>query len=204
MEGKLQELTDRLYKDGVEKASQEAKGILEKAHQEAEALRAKAATEASSVVNSAKAEAEQLKSKALAEIKMAGEQAVATLKSEITNLLATSALSASVKSAVDDAAFVKDLVKDLLAKWDPQNPEVALVLPEKKRADFDKLFQAKAGETLGKGVELKFETRMEGGFRLEPRDGSFVLSFTDRDFQQFFQSFLKVRAKEILFPSPKV
>jgi V/A-type H+/Na+-transporting ATPase subunit E len=53
---------------------------------------------------------------------------------------------------------------------------------------------------LESGVELKFQSRMDGGFKIGPKDNSFVLSFSDRDFNQFFQSFLRPRAKEILFP----
>ncbi|NNM67718.1 MAG: V-type ATP synthase subunit E [Spirochaetales bacterium] len=201
MEGKLQELTDRLYREGVEKASTEAKAILEKAQKEAQVVITKAKAEAEAVTSAAKNEAEQLKSKALSEVKMAGEQAIATLKLEITNLLTASALSSGVKTSFQDVAFVQELIKELVAKWDPKNAELDLVLPASRQKELSQAFQAKSSEILAKGVELKFEARMDGGFRIEPKDGSFVLSFTDRDFLQFFQSFLKARAKEILFPA---
>lgn len=204
MEGKLQELTNRLYQEGVEKANSEAKALLDKAQKEAAALVAKAKSEAESLVQQAKNEAQQLKTKALSEVKMAGEQSLSTVKQELVGLLTQSALNGAVKSALQDGAFIQSVVKELISKWDPSAPlDLNVVLPEASKKELGDLFKAKSADILSKGVELKFEARMEGGFRIEPKDGSFILSFTDKDFNQFFQSFLKARSKEILFPGEK-
>jgi len=62
------------------------------------------------------------------------------------------------------------------------------------------ILKNKANDILNKVIELKFDTRMDNGFKIGPKDKSFILSFTEKDFTQFLQSFLKVKTKEILFP----
>jgi V/A-type H+/Na+-transporting ATPase subunit E len=205
MEGKLQELTQRLYHEGVEKANAEGKALIEKAKRESDSHLAKTKAEAEALILRAQKESEQIKAKALSEVKMAAEQAVTTLKNEVANLLSSGALTKAVSSSLNDVLFIQSLIKDIVAKWDGASAGngLLLILPETKRKELDEIFKAKSSDMLKNGLEIKFEGRMEGGFKLEPKDGSFVLSFTEKDFNQFFQSFLKVRAKEILFPSEK-
>ena len=95
MNSKLQGLTERLYKEGIEKARTEAAEILKKANDEAAQIITKAKTEAETLQKNSQAEAEQLLSRTKSEAKMAGEQAITTLKQEIVNLLSQSSLTAN-------------------------------------------------------------------------------------------------------------
>lgn len=200
MESKLQELTQKIYQDGIEKANSEAKALLDNAKKEAEQILAEAKKEAEALKTNAKKEAELLGQKTNAEIKVAGEQAMSLLKQEITAILAKNTISANVSDVVNSKELIADVVKVVATKMGSEEMDLNVILPEKSKADFEAFFKKEMSSFLNKGMELKFEDRMAGGFKVTPKDGSYVLSFTEDDFVNFFQSFLRPKAKKILFP----
>lgn len=201
MEAKLQELTKKIYKEGVEKAKVEADDILKSANEKSEQIITDAQKEAENIIDKAKRETSQLKDKVLSELELAGNQSITSLKQKITNLLSTNSLNEDIKKVTSDNNFIKDIIKEIVNKWtsDSKKMDINLILPEKNKDELIKFYKGKSKEILDKGVELKFENRMDGGFKIGPKDGSFILSFTDKDFENFFASFLKPKTKEILF-----
>ena len=199
MESKLQELTQKIYQDGIEKANGEAKALLDNAKKEAEQILADAKKEAEALKANAKKEAELLEQKTNAEIKVAGEQAMSLLKQEITTILAKNTISENVGEVVNSKELIADIVKIVAAKMGSEDMDLNIILSEKSKKDFEAFFKKEIASFLSKGMELKFEERMAGGFKITPKDGSYVLSFTEDDFVNFFQSFLRPKAKKILF-----
>ena len=201
MDEKIKELTNKIYQEGVEKAKSDGKGIIDSAKGEAEKIIAGARNEAENIIANARKESEQLKIKTISELRMSSNQAKESLKQEIVNILSNASISESVKKSLNDVEFVKILIKDIVTKWDNsgKNMDLTLSLPEKTKSEFETFLKSKGNEILSKGVEIKFEGRMDNGFKIGPKDNSFILSFTDKDFLQFFQSFLKPKTKEILF-----
>jgi len=202
---KIQELTEKIYQDGIEKV-QEERVILDNARKEGNALIESAKKEAESIVRNAQNEATQVKGKLESEMKIASNQALSLLKQQIADLLSQAALGSTVGQAVKDVEFIKSVIQTIVAKWNlsQTNLDLTIVLPEEQKEEFLKLFKSKAGEILGKGVELKFQGRMGGGFVIGPSDNSYKLSFSEKDFIQFFKSFLRQKTKEILFPGNSV
>jgi len=201
MESKLQELTEKIYKEGVLKAEEEAKGILENAKGEAEDIINKAKKDAEEITNKAKSESEQLKNKTLSELKMSGNQAISLLKQNIIDLLVNNTLADDTKKITGDVNFIKEIINQIVSKWSPENKNIdlELILPDKMKNELVGYFKNKVKDVLNKGIELKFDARMDNGFKIGPKDKSFILSFTEKDFTQFLQSFLKAKTKEILF-----
>lgn len=202
MESKLQELTSKIYQEGVERSKNEGKEIVDRARDEAGQLLAAAKLEAERIVSAARTEADQLRVRVISEVKMAGGQAVAALKQEITNLVSQSAFAGGAKTAFNDIQFVQDLIKEIVSQWGTGKGgnDLNLILPDKAKADMQKFFGAKSQELLTKGLSITFDGRFDNGFRIGPKDNSFVLSFTDKDFISLFQGYLKTRTREILFP----
>ena len=63
MENKLQELTDKLYKEGLSKGKEEGEAILAKANEKATQIIEDARKQAAAILKAACAEAEDLKAK---------------------------------------------------------------------------------------------------------------------------------------------
>jgi V/A-type H+-transporting ATPase subunit E len=70
MQNKLQELTDKIYNEGVLKAREEADGLLANARKEAALIVANAQKEADSILTSAQKKAEEVKRNLDGELKM--------------------------------------------------------------------------------------------------------------------------------------
>ena len=86
---KIQELTSKLYSEGVEKGREEADKIVAAAYSQREQILKEAKENANEIITMAKKEAAELKEHTEAELKLYASQSSAALKSEITNLVTT-------------------------------------------------------------------------------------------------------------------
>ncbi len=202
MQKKLQELTEKIYQEGVDKANQEAEKIISDAKAEAKKTLDQAQKEAESKIGKAEKEAEDLKKNAMNELKLSARQAMSDLKQEVTNLIQAKAIKPETQEAFKEAAFTKEIIQTVVKNWDPNSDEAVdlkVLLPEKKQKEFEAYFKDKAKDLLNKGLEVDFDERVKGGFKIGPKDGSYLVSFSDEDFEHFFKLYLRPRLIEMLF-----
>ena len=110
MENKLQQLTQKLYDEGLEKGRAEAERLVSEAKSEAAKIIADAKAEAEAIVKAAEAKAEDTAKNSMTEIALAGKQAVARIKEEISSLIAAESTFSAVKAANLDPEFVKAML----------------------------------------------------------------------------------------------
>ena len=89
---KLQELTQKLYNEGLSKGKEEGEALLAKAQQEAEEIVKKAQAEADAIVEKAKKEAQDHKTKVEGDVKMASAQALQATKAGIEEIIVASSI----------------------------------------------------------------------------------------------------------------
>lgn len=196
MENKLQELTRKIYDEGIEKARQEAAVIIAEARRQAEDLTLNAQKEAGEIVKQANKNAEEIQRNARSEIRMSSKQAVSALRQQIATLITAKVVDAPVKDALSDKAFIGDLIRKALENF---NGNAALVLPAADEKALEQYFGNRLNQVLSPGVEVSFDDRFKGGFKIGPKDNSYVISFTDEDFSGFFRSFMRPRTINLLF-----
>ena len=98
---KIQELTDKLYREGVEKGNAEGMRLVEKAKAEADKLVADARKEADEIVDKARKQAQELDANTKSELKLYAGQALSALKSEIVNVVSDKLVKDTVKELMD-------------------------------------------------------------------------------------------------------
>ena len=103
MQNKLQELTEKLYAEGLSKGKQEGEEFLAKAKVQAEDIVAKAHAEAAAILAAANKKAEDLKTKVQSDLKMAANQCVAATKKDIETLFVGKMTDEAVKKALSSA-----------------------------------------------------------------------------------------------------
>ena len=202
MQDKLQELTDRLYNEGLSKGKQEGEELLQKAHAEADHIVADAKAEAERIIAQANKEAEELKTKVTADIKMAATQSIAVTKQEIEKMVVMNAAEQGVKANLSSTDFVKELVKDVVKAFNPDNAApvaLDLILPEALKKDVEPFVKNEIGKMFKSEVRVDFSKKMNGGFKVAPQDGGYVLQFTDDEFTQLIANYLRPATKKILF-----
>ncbi|MBP5572965.1 MAG: hypothetical protein J6X40_02225 [Bacteroidales bacterium] len=202
MQDKLQELTDRLYNEGLSKGKQEGEELLRKAHEEAEGIVADAKAEAERIIAQANKEAEELKTKVTADVKMAATQSIAVTKQEIEQMVVTQAAQQGVKANMGNTDFVKELIMSVIRAFNPQNASpvgLDLILPEALKAQVEPFVQNEIAQQFKGEVKVDYSKKMNGGFKVAPREGGYMLQFTDEEFTQLIANYLRPATKKILF-----
>ncbi len=204
MQKKLQELTEKLYQEGIDKANEESKKIVKEAKKKADDMISKAKKEADKIIKEAEKKSEEIRNNGLNELQLASKQAVSELKQRIANLIEMKVVESKTKEAFDDKDFTKNLILTVVKKWSSDSEsrvDLKVLLPEKQQKEFEKFFESKAKKLLDKGLEIEFSEKVKSGFRIGPKDGSYLISFTDKDFENFFKIFLRPRLIEMLYKS---
>ena len=200
MNDKLQQLTDKLYNEGLSKGKQEGEAILAEAKKKAEAIVAQANRQAEEIIGKAKADAEDSRHKVESDVKMASTQSLQATKKDIENLLVAKIAAEPVKASLADGAFLKEIIKEVAKKFSAENPEdLALVLPEKLQKELEPFVTGELAKTLGKEVKVSFSKKIAGGLTIGPADGSYFVSLTDETFSELIGEYLRPATKKLLF-----
>ena len=200
MQNKLQELTDKLYNEGLAKGKQEGEEILAKAKVQAEEIVAKAKAEAAAIVSAANKEAEDLKTKVQGDLKMAASQSVAATKKDIETLVVTKTTAGEVAKALTSAEFVKEVIMAVAKGFNAEEPvDLEVVLPETLKADLEAFVTKELTAVLNAKVEASFTKKIAGGFTIGPKDGGYFISFTEETFNALISEYLRPATKKILF-----
>ena len=197
---KLQELTQKLYQEGLSKGKAEGEAILEKAKAEAEEIVKKAREEAEAIILKAEKEAADHKAKVEGDVKMAAIQAIQATRSRIENLIVAKMTDAPVKQALSEEAYLKEIITAVARNFSAQEScDIALVLPEALRDSLEPFISGELRKVIGKGVEASFSKKIAGGFKIGPKDGSYFISMTDETFSALIGEYLRPGTKAILF-----
>ena len=195
MENKIQELTEKIYAEGVEKGKLEAERLVDEAKAKAADIVKDAQKQAEAIVAAAEKKASELAANTRSEIKLYGAQAVGALKSEATDIITDAVVKAAVKEALAGDT-IKALLVKIAERWSA-NEQIVISTSE---ADELKAYFAKnAKALLDKGVEIKQVNGVKTSFSIAPADGSYKVNFGEGEFEAFFKAFLRPQMVELLF-----
>lgn len=200
MSNKLQELTDKLYNEGLSKGKEEGEFLLAKAQKQADEIVAGARAEAASIVAAAQKDAASLKEKAESDIRMAAAQSLQTAKKSIEDLLLGTLVSDKVGTALSDPEFIKKIIVAVAEKFNAEEScDLSLVLPSSLQSELEPWVKDGLGKALGKGVQAQFSKRLAGGFTIGPKDGSWYVSLSDETFRELISGYIRPVTRKILF-----
>jgi len=202
MQNKLQELTDKLYVEGLSKGKQEAEEMVAKAGKEAAEIISKAKEEYSKIISKANKDAEDIRLKMEMEVKMASRQSLTALKNQIENSIVANGFNKPVSEITDKVSFLKSLIEAAIASFNPKSGDsvsLSLLLPENKRNELDSFLKSEIISQLKGGVDIVFDNKITTGFKIGPKEEGYHISFTDKDLQQLFSEYLKLKTREFLF-----
>ncbi len=201
MNTKLQELTDKIYQEGIAKGNEEAEKIVADAKKEADDIVQKAKKEAEQIHTDAQKKAKEIEESTKSELKLSAKQTLNSLKQDITNLLTSKIVEESVKNSVNDNDFFKKIIEITVQNWTQKegSSELTVLLNENQEKDLMDYFRNNAKSLLDSGLEIKGGKEIKSGFQVGPKDGSYKVSFTEDDFNNYFKEYLRPRLIELLF-----
>ena len=197
---KLQELTQKLYEEGLAKGKQDGEALLQKAQSEAEGIVKQAQEEAEAILAKARKDAEDFKVKVEGDVKMAAQQAVQATRSDIENLVVAKVVDGTVDKALANEDYIKGIITAVAQKFSADEPaDLSLILPENLKKSLEPFVKNELGKLLGKGIDASFSKKVAGGFKIGPKDGGYFVSLTDETFKDLIGSYLRPATKKLLF-----
>ena len=196
MDSKIQELTDKLLNEGVEKGKEKAQEIISQAKEQAEKIINEAKQQAEDIKAEADKDAKALDHNTKAELKMFCGQAVSALKTEIADVVTDNVVKQAVKEVVDDKKFMQEFMLKLAEKWGAQED---IVISAQDAEALKAVFAKKAKALLDKSVKIQQVNGKDTLFTVEPADGAYKVNVGNEECEDYFKSFLRPQLVEMLF-----
>ncbi|MFR9129293.1 MAG: hypothetical protein ACLVJK_05160 [Alistipes putredinis] len=186
MENKLQQLTQKLYDEGLEKGRAEAERLVAEAKTNAAKIVKEAEAQAAKILAEANTKAQDVEKNAMTEISLAGKQALSKIKAEISSMIIAKSTAPAVKAATLDPEFVKQMLLTVAKNWsgaDSSKNQLKALLPEAEQKAFEATFEAAAKERLLPQASRWVIRRRSGrDSRWVPKTAATTFSFSDQDF----------------------
>jgi len=198
MEIQMQELIDKIKKEGIESASEESARIKNEAAEEASRIIAAAQKEAADIVDRGKADAERSEKAGKAALEQASRNLLLAFKMEVQSLLDKVCVQAAASAYSEDT--LKKVLPELLKAWGAKSgtDSINLLLTE---ADLGKLKSWATGALdaeLKKGLELKSDRNLSAGFKIANKDGSAYYDFSAESVAELLSAYLNPQLAELL------
>lgn len=198
MNAKLQELTEKIYQEGVQKGQTEAEKIIADARLEAKKIISEATSEAERQLTEAHKKSDELQKNVNSELQMAFRQTLTSLKQHVAGLIATKASAESVTAAVQSEQFLLSVLTTAAGQWQ-SNSGTIVQLPESLALETRKFLEAQIARSFTGGLTIEYVKEIRAGFIIQPSDGSYKISFTDESLTSFFKGFLRPKLVEMLY-----
>ena len=197
MDIQLQELIEKIKKEGIDSAKEEAAKLKAGATAEAKEIIEQAKHQADAMIAKAKADAEQSEKSGVAALEQASRNLLLAFKGEIQGLL-DKLVSDSVHSNYSDE-MIKGILPDLIKNWTEKNSDsVEVLLSEKDVEKLDDVFRSRLASVVKGGVEIKAGKNIEGGFIISEKDGSAFYDFSAEAVANMLSAYLNPKLTEIL------
>jgi len=198
----VQLLTEKIYREGVEKAENRGQELIDEARKKAREIVAEAEKKAQLIIETAEKNAASIKTKTEAEIRLASRQAIGDLKQRINNLIIWQVTQKPISAAMQDVEFIQSLIRKLLEYWLKhfgRADQIKILLPKEDLAKYDDFLENQVNSFLSKGAVVEFDDSLSNGFRIEHDGSGFKISFTDSDFENYFRSHARPATYKFLF-----
>ena len=193
----LKELIERIKREGVGEAEQQASQIIKTAEEEARAIVDKAQEQARSVTEKAEADARRFEEASREAIRQAGRDLVLQTEQEIKRLF-RSLLNREIGKTMDET-LLKEAILTLIKAWgEKSGEELVIEVPEQSVKAVQNYLIDQAAGAFQAGVEIHPSDRLEKGFRVSQKDGSAFYDFSDVGLTDFLLEYLNPKVSEIL------
>jgi V/A-type H+-transporting ATPase subunit E len=196
MDAKIQELTDKIYREGVEKGNEEAQRLVAEAKVQVKKLIRDAEDEASRILADAGKQVAELRKNTVSELKLYAAQSVEALKSEVTNLITGQIVSDNVKAVAADPEFMKKVILEMAKGWAEHESVTIQTSDAKALTDY---FASHAKDLLNKSVKIEQISGKPASFVISPAGGSYKITFGEDELAAYFKEFLRPQVIEMLF-----
>ena len=198
MEVQLQELIDRIKKDGVEAAEAEAEAILESSKEKAEKIISDAQAEADRILLNAKNENDRMVKSSEDAIRQAGRNLLISFRESVTREL-NAIVSENITEVYSSQSLAK-LIVTVVESWTskPDAEDLSVILNSEDLKELEETLLAALKEKALKGITLKANDNFDGGFRISVNNGSAYYDYSAEAVVDMLSNYLSPRVTKLL------
>jgi V/A-type H+/Na+-transporting ATPase subunit E len=197
MEVQVQELIDRIRRDGVDEAERKAREIVASAEEKARGLVAEAEAKAQGILDAAEKERAKAEESGKAALEQAARNLLIAFRESVGKTL-SSVVSVETQTAFSEKTL-EEAIPLILSSWKGKDSEdLSVLLPLQDLGKFEAFFTAKLSAELKKGVELKPMPGFKAGFRIVERKGEAYYDFSAEAVAEMLSQYLNARLQEIM------
>lgn len=203
MEVQLQELIEKIKKDGVGVAEEKAAQILQDAENKANGIVKEAETKAETIVKKAKEEEERFEKASVSSIRQAARNTIIAFRESLIAQL-DAIIKIETQNRYDGSiltSLIPEVVKSLIKKENSNGAQV--LLKEKDAKDIEKSLLAAFKTKLMEGVNVIPDYNIKAGFKVSEKGASSYCDFTNESVAEAFSAYLSPRLREILKEASK-
>ena len=203
MDVQLQELIDKIKKDGIANAESEAQKIIAEAEKKAQSIIADAEEKSQEIIKNAKAETSKMEKAREEAIIQAGRNMLLSFKdsllSELNGLVQTETEKATTKDVL--AKLIPETVK----AWskNTQVDELSVLLSEKDLSSLQAAFTNELKAEIEKGLEIKPDKTLSSGFRIGVKNGAAYYDFSAESVAELFAAYLNPKVAALIKTAAK-
>lgn len=195
MDVKLDSLIEKIRKEGIEEAQQNADQILKDAKQKAAAIVAQAQNEAEKIVADGKKQVEQYKVTAEVDLKQSARNIELLLKEKINSLF--DAVFKRQVAAEMKPSFLKEMILKIVGSW-AKDSKTAIVLNEKDKNELETVLFSGLTADLKQSIQIRVSNDIASGFRIGLKGNQVYYDFSDESIAEVLKSLINPKLKEIL------
>lgn len=199
MAEELQHLIERIHAEAIGKAETEAARILAQAREKAAAEVRGAETKAREMIERARAESEVFAERGRRTLEQAARDLLIAVGQGIENIL-QDIVSDAVEQAVEVTTLQQIMLKIAQAYCDRGGEEsrIEFLIDEHDQAQVVAFFAEQYRQGLVRGVTIRAESGIPGGFRVVMKDGHVYHDFTKPAIAEALSRFLRPHLAEIV------
>ena len=167
MAEELQNLLDRIQKDGVEKAEAEATKIVSQTRKEAKSIVTEAENEAGVIREKAEADARLFTEHGRKSLEQAARDVILSVGDAVSRV-AKEIVSREISQAMTGDTLKQMLVKvvESYCRQESGDSRIEILLSPKQQKDVVDYFMSEYGKAVRKGLEIKADNTIIAGFRV--------------------------------------
>jgi len=198
MDIQLQELIEKIKKDGVSSAESAARKIIADAEKKAASIVSDAEVKADSIIKTAKAETDRMEKASEDAIAQAGRNLIISFRDGINKELSSIVNSETEKAM--DKDLLKKLIPETVKAWSANLDvdDVSLLLPAKDLKALETSLKIALKVKIAKGLVIKSDASLSAGFRIGSKNGSAFYDFSAEEVAALFSAYLNPKTTEIM------
>ena len=198
MDVQLQELIDKIKKDGVATAESEAAKIIADAEKKAESIIADAKSKADEIIKNGKNETERMEKASEEAIVQAGRNMLLSFKDSLVQELDGLIKAETAKAESKDV--LAKLVPETVKAWakNADASELSVLLSEKDLKDLEKGLTSELKAEISKGLEIKPDKTLSAGFRIGVNNGAAFYDYSAESLAEMFAAYLNPKVADLM------